>query len=498
MSKGRQRSKKAAPKPPPNQNAGGGMVASVGLKEQNPNRASVTKPTYSTPEYTNFVLSDDLYPEITPQTFKDSGTNRYYAYGSTQNEYSSFCFDRERNTGYTGNLLQRIQQAINYSPTNGAILTSKANYAFGGQILLDEKSPNYKRNLQVIEDTNLQAVLQAVGYDYFAYNTAFVQIKRDSANGGVHIGHLEIDYTRIKSNGQYKPTQIGFSYNWYMGGTGGDNVLDVNLFSPTTHKYGQSTYDYAIMVKGKTEGRMYWAISNWFAAMPSCEIEYHAPKNDSQFFKNGCKIGGALGVVTDSAQDEEALLELKEGIKDPQRAHDTIVFSMRGSAELSGNRLFYTPIRAAPDKSQIDLTNAARDVIVRTHRIAPALAGIETAGKLGSNQNLQTEFEILLNGQLRPAQQKVISDFLKPVFRELDAVYKTTLYDDFIGLEAVLPATLRGEIQVNETLTRDERRELIGYQPLTVDQQAQETAQMVQKVGAMGKVTNFLNSLKFW
>lgn len=496
MSKGR-RSKKVAPKPPPAQNVGGGTAATVGLKEQNPNRASVIEPTYKTPEYTNFVLSEDLYPEITPQAFRDSGTGRYYAYGSTQNEYTSFCFDSDRNAGYTGSLLQRIQQAINFSPTNGAILISKTNYAFGGQILLNEKSPNYKRNLQVLEDSDLANILKLVGFDYFAYNTSFVQITREN-NQGVRIEHLPIDYTRLKSNGQYKPTQIGFSYNWYAGGSGGTDVLDFDIFKPQSHTYGQSNYNYAFMIKGKTEGRMYWGVSDWYAAMPSCEIEYHAPKNDSQFFKNGCQIGGILTMVTDGQNDREGVKELEAKISNPNNANKTLIATVQGSADLAGQRAFYTPIKAAPDESQIKLTNAARDVIVRTHRIAPVLAGIETAGKLGSNQNLQTEFEILLNGQLKPAQQKVIQDFLNPVFRELDAAYKTTLYDDFIGLEAVLPATLRGAIDVALVLTRDEQRELVGYQPLTAEQQAQETAQIAQKAGLMSKVTNFMNSLKFW
>lgn len=453
------------------------------------------------PDRTNFVLNNDLYPEITPKFFKQSGGSKYYEFGSTGAETAIFGKSGDSFFCTKTSLLELIQQCINYSPTNARIIEAKANYAFGGEILLDKKSPNYARNTAILNRLGVREVLEKVGYDYFAYNNFFVEIIREG--GEMKIDRLVLDFVRLRGNNSYIPTEIGVSYEWVKGSLSGTSsnaaITNIPIFDKRTHQYGQKNYHHAFFVKGETPGRIYWALPKWWAARPSCETDYFAPNTNALYFKNGCKLEGVLLIKGIGADSTAAQDELNKMMKDPQNTGKTLVKYTRAEGEgMQGNIAQYFPLHSFTEGSYLKLTESSRDNILIAHGFTASLAGISVAGKLGSNENIETEFEIIQKGIIAPAQKKIQNEFLIPLFKEIDATYNTTLEADFVGLEVIAPASMRGKLDPKEALTRDEQREALGFAPLTEQQKSVELADTQQKITKMGAISNFFNKLKFW
>ena len=459
------------------------------------------------PKFTNFVLNSDLYPEISPQVFRQAGKEQYFDYGSAQGSIGGAglsLFEAVNAVGrtiatdtcYQTPLLQLIQQAIVYSPTNSRILDAKANYAFGGTILLKEDSPKYERNLEVLKRLNIPKILRQAGYDYFAYNNTFIELKKE--RGEIRIARLPIDYVRLRGgNNAYLPTEIGFSFEWGLGSSVASNITNIPIFNEREYQYGNTDTHTAFFVKGETAGRLYWALPNYFACLPSCEVEYHAPRGNANYFKNGFKMGGILILKKMSAADDEANKAFIEDIKNPENFHKVLAHFSQAN-DMQGDPAQWIDTHTFTEGAFLKLTESAQKEILIAHGFTASIAGIETAGKLGSSQNIQTEFEIILNGQIRPAQKVIIDEFLLPAFREIDATYKTTLEADFMGLEPVMPASMRGSINPADVLTRDEQRAQLGYAPLTEEQQQAEDVSVVKQMGVAAKIKNFFNKLKFW
>ena len=83
-----------------------------------------------------------------------------------------------------------------------------------------------------------------------------------------------------------------------------------------------------------------------------------------------------------------------------------------------------------------------------------SLAGLESAGSLGNNQQLRNEWE-LAERQIRNEQDKIMSALCK--------AFEGTIYDIDIEFNNQSPIDVAAVLDVNAILSLEEKRELFGY-----------------------------------
>ena len=104
------------------------------------------------------------------------------------------------------------------------------------------------------------------------------------------------------------------------------------------------------------------------------------------------------------------------------------------------------------------LHDLAAQNIITAHRFTPSLAGIQTAGKLGSVQQIQTEFEIINNTVIRPYKDKLL--------RVFNTLIKEAGFDVKLDVHTQSPVSVTSLIQPSEVMTINEQRQLLGLEPL--------------------------------
>jgi hypothetical protein len=127
-----------------------------------------------------------------------------------------------------------------------------------------------------------------------------------------------------------------------------------------------------------------------------------------------------------------------------------------------------TEFTGASEGEMLQLQNTSRDMIVAGHRWFPSLAGISTAGALGSNQQIRNEYNIALKGLIIPQYQK-------PLLRLYNDILKIAGFTEVLNVLNVAPVGLEDTLDAKLVLTKDEQRAALGYEPLTDEQKAEET-----------------------
>ena len=121
----------------------------------------------------------------------------------------------------------------------------------------------------------------------------------------------------------------------------------------------------------------------------------------------------------------------------------------------------------------LELATMAKNQIITAHRWTPSLAGVSTAGQLGSNQQIRAEFEILQNTVIEPVQNLFLSKWINPVLQDISAC-KSDAFDNIsLGFKNVVPVSFVGDLKPADVLTLDEQRNLLGFDQLTNEQQVQ-------------------------
>jgi hypothetical protein len=107
----------------------------------------------------------------------------------------------------------------------------------------------------------------------------------------------------------------------------------------------------------------------------------------------------------------------------------------------------------------MELQRLARENIISGHRWFASLAGISTAGQLGSNQQIRNEYNIALKGL-------VVPQFQTPLLKCYNDLLKILGIDLELGVMNIAPVGMEDRIKPKEVLTVNEQRELLGYEPI--------------------------------
>jgi hypothetical protein len=126
-------------------------------------------------------------------------------------------------------------------------------------------------------------------------------------------------------------------------------------------------------------------------------------------------------------------------------------------------------VQILEDKNEgnfMNLSQLAKENIITAHRWTPALAGKSVAGTLGSNQQIRSELEIVQNTVIKPAQSLMLTKAVNPIICEASEWMDTDWKDTSLDIVSTMPISFLGDLDPNETLTLNEKRQTLGLEPL--------------------------------
>jgi hypothetical protein len=113
--------------------------------------------------------------------------------------------------------------------------------------------------------------------------------------------------------------------------------------------------------------------------------------------------------------------------------------------------------------SWLELGQIARENIITAHEWSQSLAGLSTAGSLGTNQQIRAEFEIIQNTVIKPIQDQLLNQWLNRTLLEAAEYEGKDFGNNQLDILNNMPVSFAGDIPVSQVLTMDEQREVLGF-----------------------------------
>ena len=368
------------------------------------------------------------------------------------NEYVSF-FDTSNNV-YINDLARRARR----SSTHSAILSSKLAYTIGTDFIY---SDDLKANQQSwADDVNaneesLRDVFNLVSKDYITFGNAWIQsVKVGSRTNYYYIDATKVriktdrsaiivsDYWREIGNGKYstKP-HVEISLNKKKG----THAIQLMRHSPEYNFYGLPDYIGAL---------------NWI------DVEYRIPKYNLDRFDNGFFPSALIQMFGSPPEGTTAKQYVKSMVSNftDEANNSKIVAEMLDSPEQAAK---ITTFESEKQGEFEKLAEMAKVNIISAHRIPPVLAMIETAGKLGGNQQISESHNLFMNSVIIP-------DFQEPLLRFFNKLISVAGFKFTIEINQLNSLTLVDKINPHDVLTVNEQRELLGFEPITETETTEE------------------------
>lgn len=416
-------------------------------------------------------LLDDLFTEPTKSQLDNSAIEYV--------PFSTFDFWK----------LDRLQAIVNNSPTNSAIIKQKVAYSCGDGFIVEPASVNNilpivrATHIKEVDITqaeslndwaksvnfngdNLEDLIQKVFCDLYSFGNCFIELKK-FRKGGTSVytmAVLPVTYCRPKKAApkQLYPTHIGVSSQFEEGYSIPLNVVDYPIF-PTFEKV-EGVESSIVHLKFYEPNMQYWGVPDWVSSKIWAELEYRIPKFNQSKFENGFTPSAIISLF--GSTDSEEAYEVVNALKN--------CFTGTGN----NSKMFVQALRDETSKADVQVLNSqsegeflalqglAQEAIISAHRWTVSLTGLRTAGSLGSNQQIRSEYDIVYNSVIRPVQRMVLNKFLNPALQSVAEWIGEDWSSLSIDISKSTPVTFAGDIDVQQVLTVDELRKELGFAPL--------------------------------
>lgn len=404
---------------------------------------------------------------------------------------------------------------INNSPTAQSIVNKIATYTVGdGFYLLKERAmlgDKLAQELTEQQKTILWRVLsrknsdgdtvldvcRKAAYDYTAIGNAFAQL--DVFSGITFVSHQPINFVRPFKSLDLRTKFYGVSADWavvpYMNIGSSAYIKDVPAYPRFELELTEddlNIFDKSAMLHlKKYSPLMYqWGLPTWTGAKHWAELEYRIAKFNVSKFKNGLTTSGLLQLFGDLTDEEKADYQSSFMDKMTGTGNDfKVIFQILENPELKAN---WIPMEQSYQGFFMELSDLSKDRIATGFEFPLSLIQA-TAGQLGNNQQIRSEFEILYRTKIGGIQKDLIEGIVKPY---LDTVADNEglpfLKDIELGFINVVPVSFAGDLDIQSVLTPNEARELLGYaetNEATIEETQQ--AQEQPKNGILNKIKNY-------
>ena len=387
-------------------------------------------------------------------------------------------------------MLDRLQAIINNSTTTQAIIKQKSAYSIGDGFIVEPASENdilpivrqsrrTEVDIQKAEEVNdfaknvnsqgqnLEELTANIFTDLWSFGNAFIEVKKIKVGGTkkLSLTLLPVTYCRPKKAGKYEmyPTHIGVSSDF-------ENPFYTTVVDPVLLPI-YPVFDKIdgiersiIHLRFYEPNMMYWGVPDWISAKIWGELEYRIPKFNQAKFENGFTPSAIISLF--GSQDSEEARAVIDALKN--------CFTGTGN----NSKMFVQALRDETYKADVQVLNSgyegeflelqrmAQDAIISAHRWTISLTGLRTAGSLGSNQQIRSEFDIVYNTVIRPTQRLVLNKFVNPILQTAADFLGYDWSNISLDISKPTPVSFAGDIDVQSVLSVDELRKVLGYEPL--------------------------------
>jgi capsid portal protein len=213
---------------------------------------------------------------------------------------------------------------------------------------------------------------------------------------------------------------------------------------------------------------VYWGIPDWVSAKIWAELEYRIPKFNQSKFENGFTPSAIISLFGSANQEEaqQVVRAMKECFTGTGNNSKMFIQALRDPTYKSDVQV----LNSSNEGEFLSLQNMAQTNIIAAHRWSVSLTGLRTAGSLGTNQQIRSEFDIVYNTVIRPMQRLYLTKFLNPVIQDAGKWLGFDWSNIALDIAKPMPVSFAGDIPIKDILTVDEMRAELGFQQIEQEQ----------------------------
>jgi len=374
-------------------------------------------------------------------------------------------FFKDTNNIYVNDLALRYRR----SATMASVINAKTNYSVGSEWIY-----NLNGEVQEKADEALEAFILNANNDMQSLNDVF----KDMCFNWITFGNVYIEVKRVKIKGSQKYASNIYVHDATKCRVSKDKTTAfISSFwreiknSTTSGEYPKPTEvelwnkeidtkqdNFIIHVKRNTPEYDYYGLPDYVATLKDADIEYQVDTYNLTRLENGffpASIVSMFGEPPEGMSDKAYIDALKAKYSGASNSGEPL-FQLLDDASQAAQITEFTGSKEGEFQA---LEDSAKKGIIEGHRWFPALAGIETSGKLGGNQEIINQWQVVMKSVVKP-------DYQNPMLRTLNKIL------DILGHEMVLsvlnepPVGIEDKIEAQYVLSVNEQREQLGYNAL--------------------------------
>lgn len=387
----------------------------------------------------------------------------------------------------------RLLELYNQSGFHHAIIDSKVNMIAGDGIEQDiESNDEYSERTQsFITNPNpyesLDTLNKKLAYDYEIFGLAYIEIIYSNDRKSIaEINHIDASKIRMGKKSKGHLTHVYYSENWLK------PTKYKPVAIPTFNATIKDDYPRQILpIIRYSPSIDYYTLPSYYAEIKWIEIDYQISNFHENNIKNGFAptiyFGFPMGTPT---EEEMAKIEdkLKSKYGGTNNAGGIITAFYEAGAE-NEVKIEVLSISDA-DKQYEWLLKATQQQILIGHKVTNEnLMGISTASKLGSSNELIQANELYYNNVIKHEQNDI-----------LEGLNKIFTYNGMNNILIQKTTILGKELSENvmaTILTKNELRDVIGYEPIETQVVSGTTATTLTKLCDCGHVHADVHAKEF-
>mgnify|MGYP003108457318 FL=1 len=369
-------------------------------------------------------------------------------------------FFQDSNNIYVNDLAKRARR----SSTHGSIINQKITFIKGKEFTFKQNGENVSYSDLPIDFQEWCKEVNPEGESLYDVFCDLIQSYVITGNAYPHIvksGDFTAlycyDATTVRKG---KRKDIAYLSNFWR---------DIELSTTPSMQYpvnelefynNTNQQEFLIHVMRKYPEFNFYGLPDYVGALDWIDIEYRMSKYNIDKFDNGffpSVLIQMFGEVPDGMNAQQYVEKIKDKFTG-EANNDKFLVELLDSPEQAASIKEFDRER---DGEFMELSTLCTKAIISAHRITPSLAGIETAGKLGSNQQIKDEYDKFMNSV-------VIPDFQEPLLKVLNTIIKRdTKYSDIeVGILNVSPVGDSAKVDLNAVITINEARKMLGMHML--------------------------------
>lgn len=384
-----------------------------------------------------------MQSKVPVETSKATANLPYIAFFGNQNDFPQRIVDK-----YEASSIHKtaILTKLDYTVGMGLMVhTPEGTLYEGGDVNMDRiiSNPND------FGDT-LQSLFKQAALDQLLYGGHSMQVFNPNKTAEtLAFNRLEFGGLRYKKNGTDLPNKFyeASSQEWIE--AKGKTKIDFKELPVYSEGNG------VIYSADISPLRSYYPLPDYYtlAFNAWAEIEYKIPVFNVNRIDNKFMPSGILSLIGSPPQGQTVDKYMRQFLQSftGEGNNSKLIAQM---VDEHTQAPVYTQIDDTPDGIFTELDKLTVDNVLLAHRTHPMLLN-KTAGSMGNSSEWRSIFEVYMNSVIYGYQQTLLATFNK--------ILKDAGLNYTLSVSNIMPVSFAGDLDVNQVLTRNEQREVLGY-----------------------------------